>query len=221
MKNLKLMLAVLCTGVLLSGGQLFGQNKKGKEDIMYPVKADNYKEIANQLTNEGWKTDLYSIEEQLASTAKLKGEVNPKSYDALYLWVQLENSGSNMKDVREKNYISGVNSLTYKVELPYLSQCQLLLIQRGGSADQLKTLEKITRKMTSMVVQNLGNRSMEIYLEKDKTCTVRSVFMLDKSRVYNTLRDACLKEASTMEENAILIEVFKEAFDRMAKQSLR
>ena len=119
MKNLKLTLSVVCAVLLLTGGQLFGQNKKGRGDVMTPVKADNFKEMAAKLSNDGWKTDSYTIEEQLASTAKFKCEINPKIGDALYLWSQVETSGSNLKDVREKNYITGMTNLTYQVELPF------------------------------------------------------------------------------------------------------
>lgn len=90
MKNLKLTLSVVCAVLLLTGGQLFGQNKKGRGDVMTPVKADNFKEMAAKLSNDGWKTDSYTIEEQLASTAKFKCEINPKIGDALYLWSQVE-----------------------------------------------------------------------------------------------------------------------------------
>jgi hypothetical protein len=221
MKNLKLTFSLVCVALLLTGGQLFGQSKKGKDGIVTPLKGDNYKEIAAQMSRDGWKTDSYTIEEQLISTAQFKGQVNPKSNDALYLWVQQESSGSNLRDVKEKNYISGVTSLTYHVEVPYLSQCKLILMQKRGSAEQMSALERIILQITPMVVQNLSSKTMEIYQEKDKTYTVRSVYMIDKSKVYDILTESCIRDASGYKDNAILIEVFKEALNRMAKQSLR
>lgn len=221
MKNLKLTLSVVCAVLLLTGGQLFGQNKKGRGDVMTPVKADNFKEMAAKLSNDGWKTDSYTIEEQLASTAKFKCEINPKIGDALYLWSQVEASGSNLKDVREKNYITGMTNLTYQVELPFVSQCKMIMIQKRASSEQISAIEKIVHQISPMVIQNMSKKTMEIYLEKDKTFTIRSVYMIDKSKVYEILVESCVRDAAGYKENAILIDVFKEALNRMNKQSLR
>lgn len=221
MKNLKLTLSVVCVVLLLTGGQLFGQNKKGRGDVMTPVKADNFKEMAAKLSNDGWKTDSYTIEEQLASTAKFKCEINPKIGDALYLWSQVETSGSNLKDVREKNYITGMTNLTYQVELPFVSQCKMIMMQKRASSEQISAIEKIVHQISPMVIQNMSKKTMEIYLEKDKTFTIRSVYMIDKSKVYEILVESCVRDAAGYKENAILIDVFKEALNRMNKQSLR
>ncbi len=221
MKNLKLTLSVVCAVLLLTGGQLFGQNKKGRGDVMTPVKADNFKEMAAKLSNDGWKTDSYTIEEQLSSTAKLKCELNPKLGDALYLWSQVETSGSNLKDTREKNFITGMTNMTYQVELPFISQCKMILMQKRASADQISAMEKIVHQISPMVIQNLSKKTMEIYTEKDKTYTVRAVYMIDKSKVYDILVESCIRDAAGYKENAILIDVFKEALNRMAQQSLR
>ena len=221
MKNLKLTLSLVCAVLLLTGGQLFGQNKKGRGDVMTPVKADNFKDMAAQLTKDGWKTDVYTIEEQLASTAKLKCEINPKLSDALYLWSQVETTGSNLKDTREKNFITGMTNMTYQVELPFISQCKMILMQKRASADQISAMEKIVHQISPMVIQNLSKKTMEIYTEKDKTYTVRAVYMIDKSKVYDILVESCIRDAAGYKENAILIDVFKEALNRMAQQSLR
>ena len=221
MKNLKLTLSVVCAVLLLTGGQLFGQNKKGRGDVMTPVKADNFKEMAAKLSNDGWKTDSYTIEEQLSSTAKLKCELNPKLGDALYLWSQVETSGSNLKDTREKNFITGMTNMTYQVELPFISQCKMILMQKRASADQISAMEKIVHQISPMVIHNLSKKTMEIYTEKDKTYTVRAVYMIDKSKVYDILVESCIRDAAGYKENAILIDVFKEALNRMAQQSLR
>lgn len=221
MKNLKLTLSVVCVVLLLTGGQLFGQNKKGRGDVMTPVKADNFKEMAAKLSNDGWKTDSYTIEEQLASTAKFKCEINPKIGDALYLWSQVETSGSNLKDVREKIYITGMTNLTYQVELPFVSQCKMIMMQKRASSEQISAIEKIVHQISPMVIQNMSKKTMEIYLEKDKTFTIRSVYMIDKSKVYEILVESCIRDAAGYKENAILIDVFKEALNRMNKQSLR
>lgn len=221
MKNLKLTLSVICAVLLLMGSQVYGQNKKVRDDIMLPVKADNFKEISAQLTKEGWKTDSYTIEEQLASTAKLKCEVDPKMGDALYLWAQVETKGSNLKDTKEKNYIAGLTNMTYQVELPFVSQCKMILMQKRVAGEQISAMEKIVHQISPMVIQNLSKKTMEIYLEKDNTYTVRSVYMIDKSKVYDILVESCVRDAAGYKENAILIDVFKEALNRMAKQSLR
>lgn len=221
MKNLKLTLSVVCVVLLLAGGQLFGQNKKGRGDVMPPVKADNFKEMAAKLSSDGWKTDSYTIEEQLSSTAKLKCELNPKLGDALYLWSQVETSGSNLKDAKEKNYITGMTNLTYQVELPFVSQCKMIMMQKRASSEQISAIDKIVHQISPMVIQNMSKKTMEIYLEKDKTYTIRSVYMIDKSKVYEMMVESCVRDAAGYKENAILIEVFKEALSRMNKQSLR
>ena len=220
MKTLKLMLSIVCATVLLTSGQVFGQNKREKSDIMSPAKADNYKEIAAKLTEEGWKTSAYTIEEQLVSTAKLKGEVSPVTHDAMYLWVMEETTAADIAKAKETNNMDAVNSLTYQVALPFLSQCQILLIQKGAT-DKMKALNQIVNQITPMIVQNNIVKSMEITLEKDKSALVRTVFLLNKDKVYDILVEECIHQAEGVKENAILIEFFKEAHHRMAKRSLR
>lgn len=220
MKTLKLMLLIVCSTVLLTSGQVFGQNKREKSDIMSPAKADNYKEIAAKLTEEGWKTSAYTIEEQLVSTAKLKGEVSPVSHDAMYLWVMEETTAADLAKAKETNNMDAVNSLTYQVALPFLSQCQILLIQKGAT-DRMKALNQIVNQITPMIVQNNIVKSMEITLEKDKSAMVRTVFLLNKDKVYDILVEECIHQAEGVKENAILIEFFKEAHHRMAKRSIR
>jgi len=220
MKTLKLMLSIVCATLLLTSGQVFGQNKRDRADIMPPVKADNFKEMAAKLTEEGWKTTAYTIEEQLVSTAKLKGEVSPVSHDAMYLWVMEETTAADIAKAKETNNMDAVNSLTYQVALPFLSQCQTLLIQKNAS-DRMKALNQIVNQITPMIVQNNIIKSMEISLEKDKSATVRTVFMLNKDKVYDMLLEECIHQADAVKENAILIEFFKEAHHRMAKRSIR
>ncbi|MBP5664554.1 MAG: hypothetical protein J6X16_09850 [Bacteroidales bacterium] len=220
MKTLKLMLSIVCATVLLTSGQVFGQNKGERADIMSPAKADNYKEIAAKLTEEGWKTSAYTIEEQLVSTAKLKGEVSPVTHDALYLWVMEETTAADLAKAKETNNMDAVNSLTYQVALPFLSQCQILLIQKGAT-DKMKALNQIVNQITPMIVQNNIVKSMEITLEKDKSAMVRTVFLLNKDKVYDILVEECIHQAEGVKENAILIEFFKEAHHRMAKRSIR
>ena len=220
MKTLKLMLSIVCATVLLTSGQVFGQNKREKSDIMSPAKADNYKEIAAKLTEEGWKTSAYTIEEQLVSTAKLKGEVSPVTHDAMYLWVMEETTAADIAKAKETNNMDAVNSLTYQVALPFLSQCQILLIQKGAT-DKMKALNQIVNQITPMIVQNNIVKSMEITLEKDKSAMVRTVFLLNKDKVYDILVEECIHQAEGVKENAILIEFFKEAHHRMAKRSIR
>lgn len=220
MKTLKLMLSIVCATLLLTSGQVFGQNKRDRSDIMPPVKADDFKDIAAKLTEEGWKTSAYTIEGQLVSTAKLKGDVSSVSHDALYLWVMEETSAADMEKAKETNNMDAVNSLTYQVALPFLSQCQTLLIQKGLN-DKMKDLNQIVNQITPMIVQNNIIKSMEIYREKDKSFTVRTVFLLNKDKVYDLLVEECIRHAEGVKENAILIEFFKEAHHRMAKRSLR
>lgn len=220
MKTLKLMLSIVCATLLLTSGQLFGQNKRDRSDIMPPVKADDFKDIAAKLTEEGWKTSAYTIEGQLVSTAKLKGDVSSVSHDALYLWVMEETTAADLEKAKETNNMDAVNSLTYQVALPFLSQCQTLLIQKGLN-DKMKDLNQIVNQITPMIVQNNIIKSMEIYREKDKSFTVRTVFLLNKDKVYDLLVEECIRHAEGVKENAILIEFFKEAHHRMAKRSLR
>ena len=221
MKIVKLWFSVICAFLLLVAGQVFGQGRIDKGAVMLPAKGDDFKSIAAGLVKEGWKTDNYTIEEQLVSTAKLKGELNSSSHDALYLWVQEESTGSNLQDVKQKNYITGVTHLTYYVELPFISQCRLILMQKKGTAEQIAAMEKIIVHVSPMVVQNLSRKSMEIYRERDGQFTVRTVYLLDKSKVYEILSGECIRNAEVNKENAILLENFKEAVNRMAKQSLR
>ena len=61
MKTLKLIASLVCVTLLLTSVQAFGQNKKYKSDILPPVKADDFKEMATKMTNEGWKTADYTI----------------------------------------------------------------------------------------------------------------------------------------------------------------
>jgi hypothetical protein len=82
-------------------------------------------------------------------------------------------------------------------------------------------MEKIVRQMSPMVVQNMCRKSMEFYREKDNVITIRSVYMIDKTKAYDYLCEACVKDASGNKDNAILVDVFKEAVKRMAKQSVR
>ena len=220
MKTLRLTLSIVCASLLLISGQVFGQSKTDKSNIMPPVKADNFKEIASQLSKDGWKTASYTIEEQLVSTAKLKGEMSAVTHDALYLWVMEENTAANMADAKEIINIHAVDKLTYQVALSFLSQCQIVLIQKGLS-ERMRDMNQIVNQIAPMVVQNNIHKSMEIYLEKDKTYTVRTVYMIDKSKVYDILVESCVRDAAGYKENAILVDVFKEALNRMAKQSLR
>lgn len=220
MKTLKLMLSIVCATLLLTSGQVFGQNKRDRSDIMPPVKADDFKDIAAKLTEEGWKTSAYTIEGQLVSTAKLKGDVSSVSHDALYLWVMEETTAADLEKAKETNNMDAVNSLTYQVALPFLSQCQTLLIQKGLN-DKMKDLNQIVNQITPMIVQNNILKSMEIYREKDKSFTVRTVFLLNKDKVYDLLVEECIRHAEGVKENAILTEFFKEAHHRMAKRSLR
>lgn len=220
MKTLKLMLSIVCATLLLTSGQVFGQNKRDRSDIMPPVKADDFKDIAAKLTEEGWKTSAYTIEGQLVSTAKLKGDVSSISHDALYLWVMEETTAADLEKAKETNNMDAVNSLTYQVALPFLSQCQTLLIQKGLN-DKMKDLNQIVNQITPMIVQNNILKSMEIYREKDKSFTVRTVFLLNKDKVYDLLVEECIRQSEGVKENAILTEFFKEAHHRMAKRSLR
>lgn len=220
MKTLKLMLSIVCATLLLTSGQVFGQNKRDRADIMPPVKADNYKEMAAKLKEEGWKTDVYTIEEQLVSTAKLKGEMSPVYHDALYLWVMEETTAADIAKAKETNNMDAVNSLTYQVALPFLSQCQILLVQKGAN-EKMKILNQIVNQITPMIVQNNILKSMEIYLEKDKSVAVRSVYLINKSKIYDMLVEECIHQSEGVKENAILAEFFKEAHHRMAKRSLR
>lgn len=221
MKILNLFFSVICAVSLLAAGQLYGQDRIDKGAVMPPVKGDDMKGLASELNREGWKTDRYSIEEQLVSTAKLKGEMNKQTHDALYLWVQEESSGSNLQEVKEKNYISGINRLSYQVELLFLSQCRLSLMQRNGTAEQIAAMEKIIVHVAPQVVQNECRKSMEIHRSQDEQVAIRSVYMVDKSKVYDNLCNECIKHAESDKKNAILTDVFKEALNRMAKQSLR
>lgn len=221
MKILNLFISVFCAVSLLTAGQLYAQNRIDKGAVMSPVKGDDVKRIADELTRDGWKTDNYTIEEQLVSTAKLKGEMNPKTHDALYLWIQEESSGSNLQDVKMTNYITGVTSLTYQVELPFISQCRMILMQRKGTAEQIAAMEKVVVHISPMVVQNLTGKSMEIYRSQAEQYTVRTVYMLNKSKVYEILCSECVRHAEGNKENASFVDVFKEALNRMAKQSFR
>lgn len=220
MKTLKLTLSIVCASLLLISGQVFGQSKTDKSNIMPPVKADNFKEIASQLSKDGWKTASYTIEEQLVSTAKLKGEMSAVTHDALYLWVMEENTAANMADAKEIINIHAVDKLTYQVALSFLSQCQIVLIQKGLS-ERMRDMNQIVNQIAPMVVQNNIHKSMEIYLEKDKSVTVRSVFLLNKDKVFNMMVEECIHHAEGSKENAILMDIFKEASRRMAKRSLR
>lgn len=220
MKTLRLTLSIVCASLLLISGQVFGQSKTDKSNIMPPVKADNFKEIASQLSKDGWKTASYTIEEQLVSTAKLKGEMSAVTHDALYLWVMEENTAANMADAKEIINIHAVDKLTYQVALSFLSQCQIVLIQKGLS-ERMRDMNQIVNQIAPMVVQNNIHKSMEIYLEKDKSVTVRSVFLLNKDKVFNMMVEECIHHAEGSKENAILMDIFKEASRRMAKRSLR
>lgn len=218
MKTLKLSLTIVCATLLLISGPVFGQ--KDKADIMPPVKADNFKDMAAKLSADGWKTEAYTIEEQLASTAKLKSEMSPVSHDALYLCVMEESKAADLASAKAANNMNAVNHLAYQVQLPFLSQCQILLIQKGAN-DKMKDLNQIIHQIAPMVVQNSIRKPMEIYREMDKAFSVRSVYILNKDKVYDVLVEECIKYAQSSKENAILMEVFKEAHLRMARRSLR
>ncbi len=207
--------------LLLAGVHYEGQAQRDKSEIMAPQKGKVAKDEAGQLVKEGWKTDKYTIEEQLVSTWSMMCASRPGTGDSQYMWVERESSGKDLKDVIQKNYINGVTSLTYQLELPYLSQCKLVMLQKKGTLEQAELIEKIVRQMSPVVVQNMTRKSMEIYREQDQTITVRTVYMIDKTKFYDILCEACIKDASANKENAILVDVFKEALNRMAKQSIR
>lgn len=219
MKTLKLMLSIVCAIVVLTSTQVFGQNSD-RTDIMTPLKADNYKDMAAKLSEEGWKTLSYTIEEQLVSTAKLKGEMSPISHDAMYLWVMEETTAADLAGAKEANNMNAVNSMTYQVALPFLSQCQVLLMKKG-TVERMNDMNRIINQVAPMVVQNNIRKSMEIYLEKDKSVTVRAVYVLNKEKIYHVLMEECSRHAEGSKENAILTDIFKEAMHRMAKRSLR
>lgn len=219
MRTLKFFVTILCATVLLTSGQVFGQSKKDKTDIMTPVKGDNFKEMAEKLTKEGWKTSGYSIEEQLVSTAKLKGEMNHSTHDALYLWVTETTTAADLASAKEANYISSVNNLTYQIAMPFMSQCRMLLLKKGAE-DKIDFMEKIIRQITPMVLQNQLHKTMEIYLEKDKTFTMQSVYMLNTEKFYDVLMEECINQTKAEDGNEILAEVFRETKKRMDKRTL-
>ena len=221
MKKMRLTLTVVCMMLLLAGVHFEGQAQRDKSEIMTPQKGKVAKEEADLLTKDGWKTDKYTIEEQLASTWQLMCTSRPETGDSRYLWVEKETTGDNLKDLVVKNYINGVTNLTYQIELPFISQCKMVMLQKRATLDQLESMEKIVRQMSPMVVQNMCRKSMEIYREKDNVITIRSVYMIDRTKAYDYLCEACVKDASGNKENATLVEVFKEAVKRMAKQSVR
>jgi hypothetical protein len=221
MKKMKFTLTVVCMMLMLAGVHFEGQAQRDKGEIVAPQKGKVAKEEADLLAKDGWKTDKYTIEEQLASTWMLMCTSNPGTGESRYLWVEKEATGENLKDIMVKNYISGITNLTYQLELPFISQCKIVMLQKKASLDQMERMEKIVRQVSPMVVQNMNKKSMEIYRQKDKTYTIRSVYMIDKSKAYDILCEACIKDASANKENATLVEIFKEALNRMAKQSIR
>ena len=219
MKTLKLMLSLVCAALLLTSVQAFGQNKKNKSDIMPPVKADNFKEIAANLTNDGWKTAEFTIEDQMVSTAKMKAEMSAMSRDAQYLWVMEETTAADLAAGKEANHINAVNKLTYQIELPYLSQCQVILV-RKGMGDKIQLVNKIIRQITPMVIQNNLLKTMEIYREKDNSCKVQTVYMIHKDKIYDMIMDECIKQVKDDKENAALMDFFRESKARMEKKDL-
>ena len=218
MKTLKLSLSIVCATLLLISGPVFGQ--KDKSDIMQPVKADNFKGMAAKLFEDGWKTEAYTIEDQLVSTAKLKGEMSPMTHDAMYLWVMEETTAADLAGAKEANNMNAVNKLAYQIQLPFLSQCQILLTQKGA-IDRMKDMNKIVNQIAPMIVQNNIRKSFEIYREKDKAFSVQTIYILNKDKVNDMLVEECIKHAEGSRENAILMDIFKEAHNRMAKRSLR
>lgn len=220
MKTLKLIVTLVCATLLLTSAQVFGQSRKEKSTIVPPVKADNFKEIADRLSNDGWKTSAFSIEEQMASTAKLQSETNPSDHGAMYFWVKEETTASSLSDAMTANLISAVNNIAYQVEAPFLSQCQLILVNKGAT-DRLPAMNKIIAQSVPMVIQSNLRKTMEIYREKDKMNTVQTVYMLDKEKIYDMVVIECSKHAQADKENSILIDVFKEAKARMEKRKLR
>ena len=220
MKTLKLIVTLVCATLLLTSAQVFGQSRKEKSTIVPPVKADNFKEIADRLSNDGWKTSAFSIEEQMASTAKLQSETNPSDHGAMYFWVKEETTASSLSDAMTANLISAVNNIAYQVEAPFLSQCQLILVNKGAT-DRLSAMNKIIAQSVPMVIQSNLRKTMEIYREKDKMNTVQTVYMLNKEKIYDMVVMECSKHAQADKENSILTDVFKEAKDRMENRKLR
>ena len=141
------------------------------------------------------------------------------SNDAQYLWVMEETTSSDLASSKEANHINAVNKLTYQIELPFLSQCQVIL-SRKGLGEKLQVLNKVIRQITPMVIQNNLFKSMEIYREKNNTFTVQTVYMIDKDKIYDMIVDECIKHVQADKENAILVDFIKEAKIKIDKKDL-
>ncbi len=221
MKTLRISVSIFFAAILLLSSRVYGQ-KKDDFDVLTPQKGLNAKEKAAELTKEGWKTNLYSIEEQLASTWKLMCEMRENGNDRRYFWAQSESSASNFSDAMEKNHISCTQDLTYQVELPFLSQCRLIACKKKFSEEQIATIEKVVLHITPMVVSNHSRPSFEIFNQKDKKLVmVKSIYVVDTTGIYDIILKECIKFLGDNEKNAPLIDVFQEAIKRMENKKLR
>lgn len=219
MKTLKLTFSIVCAALLLLAGQVYGQ-KRDKYDVIPPQKGNNAKEQAAELSKQGWNAHIFTIEEQLASTWKLMCEMQSNN-ESRYLWAKAEVTTANEKDAIMENFIQCSKDLTYQVQLPFISQCRIIMMQKGNSGDQIAAMEKIVRQITPMVIQNNSKKSLELYKEKDKQVSVQTVFIVDKTNLYDILLKECINYIGDNKDFATLEEVFNEAIHRMAKKNLR
>ncbi|MBO4655298.1 MAG: hypothetical protein J5644_07115 [Bacteroidales bacterium] len=219
MKTLKSIFSLVCAIVLLLAGQVYGQ-KKGSSVILPPQKGNNAYEQAVKLTGEGWKTAMYNIEEQLASTWKLMSEADGNVNR--YIWAEYESAAESLEKAKMENYMQCIDILSYQVQLPFMSQCRLIMIQKNiGGEQQIAEMEKTVNYITPIVIQNNSLKSMEFYKEMDKNFIVQTVYLVDKTNIYDELLKECVKFVGNYKDAATYTEIFKEAHDRMAKQSLR
>lgn len=223
MKKLNLIIIALVASLLLIGGQTYGQARKTtaqvasnkgyvKGEIMKPVEAKDAAKIADGLTQKGWKTDKYTIKEQLISTWTLMSELNEETNTAKYVFVRKVNTQENLKDTKEKNYMDAMDNLGIELMAPLMIQCKAIMEQKKINQDQMKNMMMVMKSVPHATIQRMSRKSMEIYQENDNKFTVETYFFVDKEATLKAVKADCLNYCKEKSMNKECVEIIETLF---------
>lgn len=217
MKKLNLIAFVLVASLMLIGGQTFGQARKStankasvKGEIMKPVEAKDAAKMADELTQKGWKTEKYTIKEQLISTWTLMAELNEETNMSKYVFIRKVNTQENLRDTKEKNYMDAIDNLGADLMAPMMIQCKAIMDQKKMNPDQMKNMMMVMKSIPHSTIQRMSRKSMEIYLANDNSFTVETYFFVDKEATLKAIKSDCLnycKEKSMGKEYMDILEI--------------
>lgn len=226
MKKLHFIIIAMVASLLLIGGQTYGQARKStamvaerkgavKGDIIKPVEAKDAAKMADKLTSEGWKTDKYTIKEQLISTWTLMSEFNEKTSTSKYAFAHTVNTLENLRDAKEKNYMDAMDRLGQQLMAPIALHCKAVMIQKNLKPEQEKEMLQILMNIPNATIQRMSKKSMEIYVEKDNSYTVETYFFVDKDETLEAIQTDCINYCKGKSMDKTYISILEVAFKNL------